>query len=363
MRILLTIGSAYLPQRSGGAQSSTNQLVQGLTAKGHTVAVMSRLAGGGWTEISSRIKRRLAGTRFSHDTLPGHPVYRAWDLTDTSEVVRKFRPDVAVVQNGSTIPIAKDLEAHGIPLLLYFRNVEFEELQGSPTELQRALFIANSEFTAKRHEEAFGINCVVIPPLVNAEHYRTSSTRANVTFINPYPVKGLDIALAIAAQCADIPFVFVESWGINAERRAALDKQLSTLPNVTLQPRTSDMKTVFGKTRILLAPSLWEEAWGRVATEAHCSGIPVVGSRQGGLPESIGPGGITLDIEAPISEWVAAVRLLWDDPAEYDRLSAAALEFSQRPGMQLEHQIAQLVQVLEEARAGTMRSGAPLNAV
>ena len=30
MRILFTIGSGYLPQRSGGAQSSTKQLVEKL---------------------------------------------------------------------------------------------------------------------------------------------------------------------------------------------------------------------------------------------------------------------------------------------------------------------------------------------
>lgn len=347
MRILFTIGDPYLPQRSGGAQSSTRQLVEQLRAQGHAVAVMCRLSGGGWTEMSSRIKRRIGRTRFSRDALPGHTVFRAWDPTDATEVVCKFRPDVAVVQNGSTIPIARSLEAHGVPVVLYFRNVEFEELEGSPAELSRARFIANSQFTANRHNQAFGITCTVIPPLVTPELYRTRSTRDNVTFINPYPVKGLEIALAVAGRCPDIPFVFVESWGIDTELRALLDQRLASLPNVTLQPRTSDMKTVYGKARILLAPSLWEEAWGRVATEAHYSGIPVIGSRQGGLPEAIGPGGLTLDVDAPVADWVAAVRHLWDDPAEYARFSAAALEFSQRPDMQPDYQVGQLLRVLE----------------
>jgi glycosyltransferase involved in cell wall biosynthesis len=355
MRILFTIGNAYLPQRAGGAQSSTKQLVEGLTAQGHTVAVLCRLTGGGWTEVSSRIKRRIGRSRFSRDTSQGHTVYRAWDPVDVTEVVHRFRPDVAVVQNGNTIPIARSLEKHGVPVVLYFRNVEFEELQGSPASLSHAAFVANSQFTAKQHHEKFGIACTVIPPLVNAELYRTTPTGDCVTFINPSPVKGLDIAFAIAAQCPDIPFAFVESWGIDAELRAVLDQRLAKLPNVTLQSRTSEMKTVYGKTRILLAPSQWEEAWGRVATEAHYSGIPVVGSRQGGLPESIGPGGITIDIDAPLAEWVAAVRRLWDDQAEYSRLSAAALKFSQRPEMQPGYQVRQLVEVLEGVICSTGR--------
>lgn len=346
MRILFTIGDTYLPQYSGGAQSSTQQLVDELTAQGHVVAVLSRLGDGGWTALSSRIKRRIGRTRFSSDRLAGHLVYRAWDPTDTTEVVRRFRPDVAIVQNGNTIPIAKSLEANGVPVVLYFRNVEMEGLQGSPTELTGALFVANSQFTAKRHHEAFGITSTVIPPLVNPDLYRTVSTRANITFINPYPVKGLEVALAIAGRCPDIPFAFVESWGIDTALRACLDRRLADLPNVTLQARTTDMKSVYGKTRILLAPSLWEEAWGRVATEAHFSGIPVIGSRQGGLPEAIGPGGLTIDIDAPIEDWIAAVRRLWDDPAEYAKLSETALEFSQRPEMQPGYQVNLLLEVL-----------------
>jgi hypothetical protein len=39
---------------------------------------------------------------------------------------------------------------------------------------------------------------------------------------------------------------------------------------------------------------------------------------------------------------------LWDDPVEYARFSASALEFSRRPDMQPGHQINKLLQVLEE---------------
>ncbi len=352
MRILFTIGDAHLPQKSGGAQSSTDQLATGLAARGHAVAVMCQLAAGGWTEMSSRIKRRIGRTRFSRDAIPGYPVFRAWDPTDATEVVRRFRPDVAVVQNGATMAIARSLEALGVPVVLYFRDVEFEKLGGNPAELSNALYVANSAFAARRHQEAFGVTCAVIPPLVEASRYRTETTRANVTFINPYPVKGLDVALAVAERCPDIPFVFVESWSLSDEHRAVLDGHLATLPNVTLRPRTQDMRGVYGQARILLAPSRWEEAWGRVATEAHYSGIPVVGSRRGGLPEAIGPGGVTLDIDAPTADWVTAVRRLWDDESHYARLSAAALAYSRRPEITPERQLGMLIEVLRRACAG-----------
>jgi glycosyltransferase involved in cell wall biosynthesis len=351
VRILFTIGNAYFPQRAGGAQSSTLQLTEHLMSLGHEVAVMCRLEGGGWTEWSSRIKRRMSGARFSTDRHAGHVTYRAWDPTEVSEVVRQFRPDVAVVQNGKTLPIATSLNEHGVPVVLYFRNVEFDELEGSPNDLAKARFVANSHFTARKYRSEYRIEPTVIPPLVDEDKYKTQSSGRYVTFINPFPVKGLEIALQIARSCEDIPFLFQESWGLDAERRQHLDERLKALPNVTFQPRTADMKSVYGVTRILLAPSIWEEAWGRVATEAHYSAIPVIGSRQGGLPEAIGPGGVTLDHDAPISDWVDAVRLLWHDPDVYRRYADEALRFSQRSEMRPELQTQKLLEVLQAAIA------------
>ena len=127
-----------------------------------------------------------------------------------------------------------------------------------------------------------------------------------MTFINPYNEKGFELAVRIAERCPEIPFLFVESWKLDGDHRAKVEQTIAPLKNVTLQNRTDDMKTVYGRTKILLAPSKWEEAWGRVASEAHCSGIPVVGSRRGGLPEAIGEGGIVLDYDAPLDDWVAS---------------------------------------------------------
>ena len=53
-----------------------------------------------------------------------------------------------------------------------------------------------------------------------------------------------------------------------------------------------DMRSVYRDTKVLLVPSQWLETWGRVATEAQFSGIPVLASRSGALPEAVGPGGI-----------------------------------------------------------------------
>jgi hypothetical protein len=68
------------------------------------------------------------------------------------------------------------------------------------------------------------------------------------------------------------------------------------------------------------------------------------------LPEAIGSGGMVLDYDAPLADWVAAVRRLWNDEAEYKRLSAAAHQFSERPQMNPDSQFATFMGVLDSAR-------------
>ncbi|MGP3698095.1 glycosyltransferase family 4 protein [Rhodobacter sp. NSM] len=367
LRVLFTLGDPYLPQRTGGAQSSTDQLAAALQAEGHEVAVLSGLEGGGWTEYRARLQRRLLRRDYAQDRMGGYKVFRTWDPVDASEVVRHFRPDVAVVQNDNTrraVPLAQSLAKAGVPVVFYFRNVELEDLGGDPSSVPGARFVANSDFTARTYAKAFGIRATVVPPLVEPERYRTKSSRENVTFINPVPVKGLDTALAVAERCPDIPFVFVESWPLSPDRRQELEARIASLPNVTLRMRTNDMRSVYGNARILLAPSVWQEAWGRVATEAQFCGIPVIGSNQGGLPEAIGYGGRIVPSDASADRWAAEVRSLWDDQEAYASASLAAFAHARRPEIRGDHQLRTFLLVLRSAcndiarQAGTLAARA-----
>ncbi|MDX8477183.1 glycosyltransferase [Mesorhizobium sp. VK24D] len=350
MKVLFAGGTGYTPQFSGGVQSSTHHLVEQLREHGHEASVLAALFGDGIFGFKARAKMKLLRQRAVIDTFPGYPVVRAWFPWEAAGfAVKRLQPDVAVVQCHNSVPIGKELQALGVPLVVYLRNVEFHELAGDLRELRSALYIANSEFTARAYQEKFGIESTVIPPTINPAFYSTPTTGEFVTMINPYNEKGFELAVQIARECDEIPFLFVESWMLDDEHRAEIERILAPLGNAKLESRTNDMKTVYGRTRILLAPSKWEEAWGRVASEAHCSGIPVVGSRRGGLPEAIGDGGVVLDYDAPLADWVAAVRRLWSDKVEYERASSAARLFSERPQLNPDRQFATFMDVLNSA--------------
>ena len=77
----------------------------------------------------------------------------------------------------------------------------------------------------------------------------------------------------------------------------------------------------------------------------------MLGSRRGGLPEAIGDGGVVLDYDAPLDDWVSELRRLWSDDAHYGRLSEAALSYAARPALDPDHQFATFLEVLNRAAA------------
>jgi len=100
-------------------------------------------------------------------------------------------------------------------------------------------------------------------------------------------------------------------------------------------------------------PSEWEETWGRVVTEAHAAGIPVLARAYAGLPESVGPGGILMAPDASLEQWTQALRSMWDDHSLYDTLVERTREFSARPEAQPAYLAEAFIAVLRRAPAAT----------
>ncbi|WP_420391631.1 glycosyltransferase [Acuticoccus sp.] len=353
MNILFATQHPHIPQIAGGAQSSVHELVPEFLAHGHRAAMLAGLTTRGVLGFKSRVRLKLGRSLSVVDDGLGYRVHRAWDpVQAVDEVVRRVRPDVAVMQSGHPVPLARAFERAGVPCVIYLRNVELDDLGGDPSTLLGTRFVANSHFTAARYRELFGLSSTIVYPLVRAEAYRTETSRESVVFVNPHPLKGLNVALGLARACPDIPFHFVEAWTFDGDARERLLAQVAALPNVTLMPRTRDMLTVYERAKVVLAPSQWEEAFGRIAAEAHCSAIPVLASRIGGLPEAVGPGGQLVPPDAPISDWASALKAMWHDEANYARLTQAAQRHAERPALDRAQQVATLLDIFQQAIAG-----------
>ncbi|PZX50009.1 glycosyltransferase involved in cell wall biosynthesis [Cereibacter changlensis] len=350
MKIVLGSAHPYLPQLTGGAQISTHEIAKALAQRGHKVRVLAGLSGIGRTGLRSRVMLKLTGRKLASDARCGYPTHRGWFPSEgVGELTAADMPDVVLLQSGRQVPMALRFQELGVPVVLYLRNVEFGDLGGDLHSLGPVPTIANSDFTANRYREVYGLDPVVVHPTFTPGQYRTRTERSTVTFVNPRREKGVETALAMAAACPDIPFEFVEAWTMQKDERRALVSRIAALPNVTLRGRTDDMRTIYRRSRVVLVPSKWEEAFGRVAAEAHISGIPVIGARRGGLPEAIGPGGMLVDPAAGIDGWVAALRSIWDEPARYEALCNAAEAYADRSALDPEKQMTAIEQVLLKA--------------
>lgn len=321
MRILFATGIAYPPHVVGGAGQSTHDLSVELAAKGVTTAVLC--AGDAKDAEDTGIVREDYG---------GYPVYRApQPHVAIASVIKEFQPDVAVVAVGLIHPIVGVLLPQGIPTVVYFRDLEFREFGGLFAPDPRVLYLGNSRFVAERITTMLGLDCQYVPSVIDVNRYATETSRERVLFIGFHPYKGIEIAFRLAQHRPAIPFSFVESWPLNEAWRNHYRTRANEAGNIECSRPIQDIRRFYAKTRVLLAPSVWEEASGRVVTEAQVSGIPVLASNRGGLPDAVGPGGRVIDLDAPLDDWLAALDLMWEDEGEYARLSERARRHARRP--------------------------------
>jgi glycosyltransferase involved in cell wall biosynthesis len=347
-RVLFVTDHIHFPQGGGGGERNTHELCLALRDRNVAPAVLCSLsADHSWLSWSNRIRRVLPPRQaFPCDTGCGYPVFRGWRWEHAEEVINSYRPDVVVVQSTHPDPLLRALATAKVPVSVYFHEVEEIDHLRSLADTGIPV-LANSSFTAQRLMERCGLRCEVVLPLIDPRHYVTKTQPERLLFINTVPRKGLEIAFGLAERRPDIPCDFVLSWILPPERIREIEARARAAGNITLHPPAKDMRVLYATARVLLAPSQWEETWGRVASEAHINGIPVLGSDRGGLPQAIGPGGLVVPAEAPIEVWAEALARLWDDGKTHDAFARAAREYSGRAEIQPATIVRRLKAILE----------------
>jgi glycosyltransferase involved in cell wall biosynthesis len=188
------------------------------------------------------------------------------------------------------------------------------------------LIVSNSKFVATHVRECLGLDSPVLYPLIRFDRCSVGERRSEyVTFVNPNKVKGVEVALQVAALLPHRRFLFVESWPLDRASYDALQVRLKDLPNVTFRRRTTRVRDLYERTGLLFMPSQWQEAFGRVILEAGINGIPAVASRVGGIPEAVGDGGVLLAPSDPPARWAETIERILSDNDLYARLSRRAV--------------------------------------
>lgn len=329
-RVLIVLGEGLPPQQSGGSQKVALEIADGLSGLGDEVWLAGRINPLTRTGFLPGVIGYATRRFYEQSDIGGHSTFRYFrEGRSYPNILEVVRPDVVLMHTMSAMPLARMTANRGVPLVLSFHDVEFRLLRGEAD--MPARFIANSRYTAEKVAEAFGRRARVVNPIFAPPPLAPPGQRTRVLFVGNHIDKGVDRAVAVAQACPEIPFEFIESWTRFKGQRSDYAEQLKGLPNVTITPRQPDLREALGRARLLLMPSRWEEAWGRVATEAQANGIPVLASCIGGLPESVGPGGVLISPQADIDAWVRTLRSVWQNPEQYEALATAARDHSIRP--------------------------------
>jgi len=150
--------------------------------------------------------------------------------------------------------------------------------------IARSDVVANSHYMASLVQQRFGKAARVLYPFVDGARLKDRFASINQTgiekgivFVGDSVRKGLRMVLALARRFPRERFYIFS-------RRAREPKQES---NVVWMPWQQDEIEVYKYAKAVIVPSIWREAYGRVAREAYLLELPVLVSAVGGLPETV----------------------------------------------------------------------------
>lgn len=299
MNILASV-HLYPPVHNCGAEYVLHHMNKYLISQGHSVKLLL------WQANQHRINKAYS-----------------WEGVDV------FPPDQAIIE--TLFDWADIVITH---LDYTYQTIQLGSIYGKPVvhlihnthkyecvaDAYRPQFIVYNSKWAE-DELRYQHKSIVVHPPCDWRLYDTGEdTEQNefITLINLDDNKGGGILREIAKRMPDRKFLGVKG---SYSHPAEIGQYTDQPSNVTVINNSPDIMPVYRQTRILIMPSKYE-SWGRTATEAMCSGIPVISSGTPGLRENCGDAGIYVDRE-DIDGWVKAIKKL-DNPKEYKKASAAA---------------------------------------
>jgi glycosyltransferase involved in cell wall biosynthesis len=144
------------------------------------------------------------------------------------------------------------------------------------------------------------------------------------------PRKGYDVLVAALARLAHLRWrlVIAGDGGRSPETFRRLEAEIAALDladRITLLGAVSaeQLASLYQRCDLFVLPSRFE-GYGMVFAEAIAHGLPVVGTTAGAIPETVPDTAGVLVPPDDVEALAAALRRLIEDPAERERLAAAA---------------------------------------
>lgn len=309
---------------SSGASMSVREMLHQLVQRGYEVKVVGATVfdsdegvkrfGSHWQRLKE-MKGKIVNVKdgpLVHQLVKTRSTKRAILKSDEADTflvtylreLHQFKPDVVWFYGGGSLDLLVPYEARirGIPSAAYLCNGNYKATSWCKDV---DVIITDTQATADMYSQGQGFFPVPVGKFINPSKFvADKNTRERILFVNPSYSKGAGImaliAMILEKRRPDIVFEVVESRGSWSEVLRQVSKATGNprteLSNVVVTPNTDDMKPIYGRARLLMAPSLWYESGARVIAESLLNGIPCVVTNKGGSPELMGDAGFLLEL-------------------------------------------------------------------
>ena len=150
--------------------------------------------------------------------------------------------------------------------------------------IKKSELICNSKYMADKLMQLYNKKSHVEYPFVDIYRLKNDFNNLSneiidkgIVFVGDSPIKGLEIAKEITLLMPSIDFYFFSRY----------IKRSIKINNITWMPWQKNEADIYKYAKVVIVPSIWEEAYGRVSREAFLLNIPVLVSNRGGLPETV----------------------------------------------------------------------------
>lgn len=330
---ILFINTLYPPYIGGGAEIILKSIVDGMAAKGHDVSVLTTGPKPGIHEDDVegiRVWRAGVHNLYWHHQKhkPSRWQRALWHLRDSNNpvmgdvvenVVRKVKPDLVACHNltGFSIATWSAVSRVGVPILHTLHDLynlcpqsnmfccghscqkqcitcKLLRLHHARLSMSVSGVIGVSQFVLQQHlDYGFFPHAKIKKVIHNARFMKTCSCQGLAAsdvvtfgFIGALaPAKGVELLIRAFTR-------------INAGRKAKL-----LIAGTGSEPYQSELMShqsnhisflgytnpdeLFSKIDVLVVPSIWNDTLPGVVFESFAFGVPVIGSRRGGIPEMI----------------------------------------------------------------------------
>jgi N-acetyl-alpha-D-glucosaminyl L-malate synthase BshA len=327
----------------GGSGTVAAELALGLAARGHEVHLVT-------PQRPFRLAADADGVNVHEVVAARHPMWTEapWPLAVASRiaaVARDARLDVIHVHFAVPYAVAAELACRMLgdaapPWIATLHGTDVEPLgtdagYGPVTRFALAsaarITVPSQHLRSAAARAGLG-DVALVPNFVDADRFRPAPDReppGTAVFVhasNFRPVKrALDVAAVFARVAQDLPARLL-LVGDGTDRQATLDRlaESGVGDRVEAPGARADVEHWLGRAHVALVPSE-RESFGLAALEALASGVPVVGSRVGGLPEVVEHGVTGLLADAgDVAAMAAHARALVSDAARWRTMADAA---------------------------------------